>query len=150
MVSVEAFFTIDSANDIITYHFDVRRGTSPLVLVKFYLNKYLKNKILLGIYTIESKNNDAILTQRFYVHRRIKNLIVNEIRIELLSRNALTVDLFNLTRLDLDPRYINSPLNPNRYSFYNQEFFPENMTYEQRVIKHPTNLGKRVDANDGI
>ena len=101
------------------------------------------------MYTIESKNNDAILTQRYYVHRRIKNLIVNEIKIELLSRNALTIELYNLTQLELDPRYINSPLNPNRYSFYNQEFSPENMTYEQRVIKAPTNLGKKHDANDG-
>ncbi len=90
------------------------------------------------------------MTQRLYVHRRIKNIYVNEIKIELLSRTPLIVQLFNLTRLEFDPRFVNSPLNPNKYSFYTQEFHPENMTYEQRVIKAPTNIGKQLDANDGI
>ncbi len=91
------------------------------------------------------------MTQRFYVHRKLKNIIVNEIRVELLATKlSMSVDLLNLTQLELNSSYINSPLNPNQYSYYYQKYNPEQISFEQRVIKEPTQLTKHLFANDGI
>ncbi len=91
------------------------------------------------------------MTQRFYVHRRLKNIIVNEIRVELLATKiSMSVDLLNLTQLELNTSYINSPFNPNQYSYYYQKYNPEQMSYEHRVIKEPTQITKHLFANDGI
>lgn len=84
------------------------------------------------------------------MHRKLKNIIVNEIRVELLTKIGITIDTQNLTRLEINPEYINSPMNPNRYSYYFQENNPENITYEHRVIKPPTMAGKITELNDGI
>ena len=130
IVAVEAEFAFSVFNnDVTTYHFDCRRG----------------------VYTVETRNNDAIMTQRFYVHRRLKNIIVNEIRVELLaSRVSMSVDLLNLTHLELNSSFVNSPLNPNQYSYYNLKNNPEQMTYEHRVIKEPRQINKHLFDNDGI
>ncbi len=129
ITAVEAYFSFELASDISKYHFDVRRG----------------------MYTIENRNNEAIITQRFYVHRRMRNLIVNEIRVELIDKKEpISVELYNLTRLELNTDYVNSPLNPNRYMYYQLEHNPENMTLEHRVVKHPTLINKRLELNDGI
>lgn len=96
----------------------------------------------------------AILQQRHYVHRRLKNLIINEIRVELLNTNndVTYVILHNDTNLQLDYRYASDPyLNPNKYAYFRQEGDPENnMVYEQRVIKMPTYLSPVDQLNDGI
>jgi hypothetical protein len=94
------------------------------------------------------------MIQRKYVHRRLKNLIVNEIRVELLNvanDNPIFIELHNSTKLMLD--YINTydiQSNPNRNSFYYQDGNPEYMSYELKVVKEPTALSRFIDANDGI
>ena len=78
MTAIEAELSFSSYNnDISTYSFDCRRGE----------------------YKIETKNNDVYMTQKFYVHRRLRNIIVTEIRVELLNRIPAIVDLFNVTKL---------------------------------------------------
>lgn len=91
------------------------------------------------------------MTQRFYVHRKLKNIIVNEIRVELLATKlSVSVDLLNLTQLEQNTSFINSPLNPNQYSYYYQKYNPEQISFEHRVIKEPTQLTRHLFANDGI
>jgi len=60
------------------------------------------------------------------------------------------VELFNLARRELNTDYINSPLNPNRYLYSNLEHNTNNMTFEHRVVKHPTLIDKKLELNDGI
>lgn len=131
LVAFDAEFGLNydpNNNNIETYHFNCRRG----------------------VYSIETRNNDALMTQRFYVHRRLKNIIVTEIRVELLIPKSVPIYLYNNTELELNSSFINNPLNPNRYSYYNQKYDPEQMTYEQRVIKDPTQVSRHLFANDGI
>jgi hypothetical protein len=85
----------------------------------------------------------------------LKNLVINEIRVELLGlvndNNPIFIELHNSTRLVLD--YINTydtESNPNRNSFYYQDENPEYMSYELKVVKEPTALSRFIDANDGI
>ncbi|CAF0704348.1 unnamed protein product [Brachionus calyciflorus] len=128
MTAVNVYFSIYTDNDISTYHFDCRRG----------------------VYIIERKNNEAHITQRFYVHRRLKNIIVNEIRVELLTRSAIMIETDNVTMLDLSQTSTTvSPLTANQYSYYVQRNNPENILYEQRVQKAPTTI-QRNELNDGI
>lgn len=155
LTAVEAYFPLYDENDVITYHFDARRGKSQYILpisdvnLCFTLITNHRSFNTKGIYTVQMRNNQAEILQRFYVHRRYRNLIVNEIRVELLQRTSVIVELFNETRMNLNMAYANSPLNPNGYSFYFQDHNPENISYEQRVIKQPTILNKRTELNDG-
>jgi hypothetical protein len=77
---------------------------------------------------------------------------VNEIRLEVRDKYPLAIKLYNITRMHLNTQFKNDPvLNPNKYSFYDMEFHPENITFEHRVIKAPTyNPNNRVELNDGI
>lgn len=93
-----------------------------------------------------SRNNLAEIQQRFYVHRRMKNIIVNEIRVELLQRTSVVVELYNETKMHLHMGYYNQV---NGYAYYYQDRNPENITYEQRVIRQPTIINKRTELNDG-
>lgn len=115
MTAVDAFFPIDTEQEIITYNFDVRKGA----------------------YIVETKTNYALMTQRFFVHRRLKNIIVNEIKIVLLKGLPITFELSNLTNLMLNS-YTYSNENINKYLHFNQENSYENITFEHRVIKAPT------------
>lgn len=146
MTAVEAYFPIFEDNDVITYHFDSRRGLH--LSSSEYLTNIVNsiNKLILGIYTIVTRNNQAEIQQRFYVHRRMRNIIVNEIRVELLQRTSVIVELFNETKLNLHLGYYNQV---NGYAYYYQDRNPENITYEQRVIRQPTIINKRTELNDG-
>jgi hypothetical protein len=97
------------------------------------------------------KTEKAIMHQRYYVHR-LRNIIVNEIRIELLNNaDYAVIDLYNVSKLNLDYSSSNNIFNnPNKYPNYYQENDPEGMLYEQKVIKAPTPLSSYVTANDGI
>jgi hypothetical protein len=105
----------------------------------------------IGLFTIKTRDNQAEINQHFYVHRRFKNLIVNEIRVELLRGVPVIIELYNSTKLNLNMGYVNIPSNPNGYSYYFQDQNPENVSFEQRVIKQPTYLtNRRTELNDGI
>ncbi len=104
---------------------------------------------------VRNSQNNAVMIQRRYAHRRLKNLLINEIRVELLGlvndNNPIFIELHNSTKLMLD--YINMydlESNPNRNSFYYQDGNPEYMSYELKVVKEPTALSRFIDANDGI
>jgi hypothetical protein len=128
MTAVEAFNPLPSDNAFVTYHFDVRRG----------------------VYTIEERTNEALVTQRFYAHRRYRNLMVNEIKVELYQRVPLLLETQNFTNLHLNPALMNTWSNPNNYRMYNMENNPDNITYESRLVKTPTYLGKNHELNDGV
>jgi hypothetical protein len=89
------------------------------------------------------------VTQRFFVHRRLKNIIVNEIRVEMLSRLTVTIELRNYSRLIETTAPIGFDTSQTKYSYYMQRDNPENMTYEHRVIKIPTTNNKQ-EINDGV
>lgn len=105
-----------------------------------------------GVYTTETVSDLATMTQHMYVHRSIKNLIVNEVRVKIKYGYPVSIKLYNITRMEFDYDYVNRPvINPNRYSYYKQRFNPENMTYEQRVVQAPTyNQEYRFEENDGV
>jgi hypothetical protein len=127
MVAIDAEFAIKGADDETTYRFDTRRG----------------------YYEIDTKNRDTRLQQRFYVHRTMKNIIVNEIRVELLQRKAVSIDLYNITHLRINFEQSHDwKNNPNRFTHYEIERNPDNMTYEQRIIREPTYIDKH-QLNDG-
>lgn len=102
------------------------------------------------MYVKESRTPNAVLYQRYYVHR-LRNIVVNEIRVELLNNAEYAiVELFNVTKLVYDFYSSNNVNNnPNKFSNYYQINDPENMMYEQKVIKQPTPLSYYVDMNDG-
>lgn len=50
----------------------------------------------------------------------------------------------------MDKFQMTSPLNVNNYLYFKQDMDPENITFEHRVIKHPTLLNKKLELNDGI
>ena len=127
MTAVEAFNPLPSDNAFVTYHFDVRRG----------------------VYTIEERRNEALVTQRFYVHRRFKNLIVNDIKVELQQRVALILETQNFTHLHLNPSQINTASNPNNHRMYTMEHNPDDIVYENRLVKAPSLIGKNHELNDG-
>ena len=129
MTAIDAVFSIDYYSEVNTYEFNCRSG----------------------VYTSETRSENAIMTQHTYLHRKLKNIIVHEIRVQLRNKLPISIDLFNVTKLSLDYDYKNKPvLNPNRYDYYFQEENPENMTYEARVIKEPTYFKeKRLQLNDG-
>jgi hypothetical protein len=102
------------------------------------------------MYVKESRTGSAVMYQRYYVHR-LRNIIVNEIRVELLNNvDYAIVELFNVTKLIYDSFASNNIYNnPNKLSNYYQINDPENMMYEQKVLKQPTPLSMYVDLNDG-
>jgi hypothetical protein len=128
MTAVEVYYPYDIDNEYTTYNFDVRRGA----------------------YIVDIRNNQAHITQRFYAHRRFKNLIVNEIRVESFMKQTFQVETLNFTKLHLNIPYMNSQWNPNDYQYYNLENNPDNITYECRLIKMPTYVGKNYELNDGV
>ena len=89
-----------------------------------------------------------MVTQRFYAHRSKRNLIVTEVKVELLVNDVIQIQLHNMTQLELNHQYIDAPENPNRYSYYRQRYNPENISFEQRVIKEPSYINK-MEQNDG-
>ena len=104
-----------------------------------------------GTYSIETRTQDVFITHKYYVHRRLRNIAVTEIRVELLSRTAAFIYLINQTKLELNVSYLNQPLlNPNRFSYYYQSNNPEMMSFEHRVVLEPTILGMNIEQNDGI
>lgn len=128
MIAIDSEFALKGADVETSYRFDVRRG----------------------YYEIDSKNRNTRLQQRFYVHRTMKNIIVNEIRVELIQRTPVVIDLYNLTNLRINFEESNNwQINPNKYTHYELENNPDNMTYEHRIIKEPTFI-ERQQLNDGI
>ena len=129
LTAVEAIFSIPTS-ETRTYTFNARTG----------------------VYTTETVSDLATMTQHMYVHRSMKNIIVNEVRVKIKYGYPVGIKLYNITRMEFDYDYVNRPVfNPNRYSYYRQQFNPENMTYEQRVVEAPTyNQDYRFEENDGV
>ena len=91
------------------------------------------------------------MTQHMYVHRKLKNIIITEIKVQIMNNQAVTVDLFNYTKLHLNTSFINSDLNPNRFSYYDMENSFEQISYEQQVLRQPSCINKnRLELNDGV
>ncbi len=91
------------------------------------------------------------MTQSFYVHRKLKNIIVNEIKIQLINNKPISIDLHNITNLKLNTNFVDSILNPNKFSYYEEEINVEKIIYEQQVIKAPQYFPRnRLELNDGI
>lgn len=97
------------------------------------------------------------MTQRYYAHRRFKNIIVTEVRIELLagaSVQGIHLRLDNFTNLRENNTMKYSQLNPNNYDYYNHineyDLDLDDMVYERKVIRKTTLVDKRLEANDGL
>ena len=103
------------------------------------------------MYVKEVSVENAKLTQYRYAHRRYKNLLVNEIKVELLKNTDVIVQVFNRTNLVFDFMSSNNIiLNPAKYSYYVQDPNAENLLFEQQVIRHPTRISQHSYLNDGI
>ena len=94
-----------------------------------------------GAYITETITPNAIISQRFFVHRRLKNIIINEIRVQLTNRQTVSVTLYNFTRLVFQ-KYTQDQFN-NRYPEYILENGYDNITFEHRVIKQPSLVNPR-------
>lgn len=103
-----------------------------------------------GLYIKELSTDSLRLTHYTYIHRRYKNLYVNEFKIERLANTDVTVNLENVTQLIHDYFTSNDPnLNPNGYSYYMFNQNPGKLRFEQQVIKEPTKI-QFYEMPDGI
>ena len=129
MTAIKASIISYVTNEVKTFHFDCRKG----------------------VYFIETKSNEVSMIQRFYVHRRLKNIIVNEIRVQPLRNNGIVLKFDNQTIMEFNSTLTNSNTNINKYSYYNLKDNPENMNFEHRVHRAPTYIKeKSLNLNDGI
>lgn len=86
----------------------------------------------------------------FYAHRKFRNLLVSEVRVRLLTNEPVTIYLRNVTSLEEDFEYVNNPImNPNKYRYFRQRYNPENISFEQTVVRLPTVLSQITELNDG-
>lgn len=78
------------------------------------------------------------------------DLLVCEVRVRLLTNEPVTIYLRNVTDLEEDVEYVNNPvMNPNKYRYWRQRYNPENISFEQTVIRLPTVLSQITVLNDG-
>jgi hypothetical protein len=119
MTAIDAYITTDLSSDTKTFSLDCRKGA----------------------YITETITPNAIISQRFFVHRRLKNIIINEIRVQLTNRQTVSVTLYNLTKLAFQ-KYTQDQFN-NRYPEYTLENGYDNITFEHRVIKQPSLVNPR-------
>jgi hypothetical protein len=138
------------------HHSKSRRARLPamtavdaVILIEPDAEKIFQLDCRRGAYITETRTSNAIITQRYFVHRRLKNIIVNEIRVELINRQPVTINLFNSTQLTLQG-YTNDLTQYNmKYPLYTLDYSYDNITFEQRTYKLPTVNGK-IEMNDGI